>query len=211
MDAGQREVLEIYFRLAGINPILEYGGQRLRVEPAAERALEVRILDNRYFRILEVPYSRERYFYDPNCEIESGHWGESRYRNDFFVLVSDGAEDESVIPLITGRVPMLSKQTITVKQAKEIESTYYVIKEALKDPFLARIVFGIPGIILLLYFFFGSYSFQLIAFVFGIYLLLKGFGLEEKILSNIEELKARNGKVIALALEGNNDIKRRDG
>ena len=30
----------------------------------------------------------------------------------------------------------------------------------------------------------------------------------EKILSNIEELKARNGKVIALALEGNNDIKK---
>ena len=113
-----------------------------------------------------------------------------KFEADGFVLVSDGAEDESVIPLITGRVPMLSKQTITVKQAKEIESTYYVIKEALKDPFLARIVFGIPGIILLLYFFFGSYSFQLIAFVFGIYLLLKGFGLEEKILSNIRSFSS---------------------
>ncbi len=69
------------------------------------------IYDNRYFRILEVPYSRERYFYDPNCEIESGHWGESRYRNDFFVLVSDGAcgEDSDShigIPEIFGDVNM---------------------------------------------------------------------------------------------------------
>lgn len=49
------------------------------------------IYDNRYFRILEVPYSRERFFSDPNCEVESGHWGESRYRNDLFVLTANSA------------------------------------------------------------------------------------------------------------------------
>lgn len=49
------------------------------------------IYDNRYFRILEVPYSRERYFYDPNCEVESGHWGESRYRNNLFFLTANDA------------------------------------------------------------------------------------------------------------------------
>ncbi|MDO8538259.1 MAG: DUF373 family protein, partial [archaeon] len=104
---------------------------------------------------------------------------------DGFVLVSDGAEDESVIPIITGRIPMISKQVIIVKQAKAIESTYYTIKEALKDPYISRIVFGIPGILLLLYFFFGNYSIQIVSFVLGAYLLIKGFGIEEKVISNV--------------------------
>ncbi|MGE0009246.1 MAG: hypothetical protein AB7F19_01785 [Candidatus Babeliales bacterium] len=53
--------------------------------------LSAYIYDNRFFRILEVPYSRERFFYDPNCDAESGHWGESRYRNDFFFLTANNA------------------------------------------------------------------------------------------------------------------------
>ncbi len=57
--------------------------------------LSAYIYDNRYFRILEVPYSRERFFYDPKCDIESGHLGESRYRNDFFVLTANSAVGEN--------------------------------------------------------------------------------------------------------------------
>ncbi|MBU1120754.1 MAG: DUF373 family protein [archaeon] len=114
----------------------------------------------------------------------------SKFNADAFVLVTDGAEDDQVIPIIQSRGPLISKETIYVKQAREVESAYYAVKEALKDPFLARIVFGVPGIILLLYFALGSLSFQLIALVFGAYLLLKGFGLEEKIIHSARELTA---------------------
>jgi putative membrane protein len=106
-----------------------------------------------------------------------------KFEIDGFIFVSDGAEDDQIIPILQARAPIISKETIIVKQAQKIESAYYTIKEALKDPFIARIVFGVPGIILLLFFALGSFSFQIISLVFGVYLLLKGFGIEDKIFS----------------------------
>ncbi len=105
------------------------------------------------------------------------------------VLVTDGAEDDQVIPILQSRVPIISKQQIVIKQAHEVESTFYTIKEALKDPFVARIVFGVPGIILLLYFAVGSLSLQIVSLVLGIYLLLKGFGIEEVLFKAAEDFK----------------------
>ena len=64
------------------------------------------IYDNRFFHLLRVPYSRERLFCDPYCEPEQGHWGESRYRNDIFVLTANDACDDDKeigIPEIFGR------------------------------------------------------------------------------------------------------------
>ena len=103
-----------------------------------------------------------------------------KFRADGFVLVTDGAEDDQIIPILQSRARIVSKETVIVKQAQEIESAYFTIKEVLRDPFVSRIVFGIPGIILLLYVALGSLSLQIIALVFGFYLLLKGFGIEEK-------------------------------
>jgi putative membrane protein len=100
-----------------------------------------------------------------------------------FVLVTDGAEDDQVIPILQSRAKIVSKEVIIIKQAHEVESTYYTIKEALKDPFLARIVFGIPGLILLLFVALGAMSLKIIALVLGAYLLLKGLGLEDIIVS----------------------------
>ncbi|QQR92596.1 MAG: DUF373 family protein [Candidatus Iainarchaeum archaeon] len=103
-----------------------------------------------------------------------------------FVLVTDGAEDDQIAPLIQSHGPIISKYTVIIKQAKEVESTFYTIKEALKDPFLARLVFGIPGIVILLYLLLPSIGLQLVAGVMGAYLILKGFGLEEKIFGSLE-------------------------
>jgi len=105
-----------------------------------------------------------------------------KFKADGFVLVTDGAEDDQIIPILQSRAKIISKETVVVKQAQEIESAYFTIKEVLKDPFVSRVVFGIPGIIMLLYVALGSLSFQIIAFIFGFYLLLKGFGIEEKLL-----------------------------
>lgn len=111
-----------------------------------------------------------------------------KFSTEGFILVTDGMEDDQVIPLLQSRAKIFSKETLIVKQAKAVESTFYTIMEALKDPYIARIVFGIPGIILLLYLFLGNLSLQLITLVFGIYLLLKGFGLEEKIMNAVKEI-----------------------
>jgi putative membrane protein len=96
------------------------------------------------------------------------------------VFVSDGAEDDQVIPLIQNFVPIISKETIIVRQSKGLESTFYTIKRSLQDPFFARIVMGVPAIVLLLYVFFRQYSLQIIAFLLGMYLLIKGFNLDKR-------------------------------
>jgi putative membrane protein len=109
------------------------------------------------------------------------------FHADAFVVVTDGAEDDQVMPILQSRAPIMSKETIIVKQASEVESTYYTIKEALKDPYLARIVFGVPGLVLIAYYVFGESSLQLISLILGTYLLLKGFGIEERIISTMRD------------------------
>ena len=99
------------------------------------------------------------------------------------IFISDGAEDDAVLPILQNYVPILSKETIIVRQSKSLESTFYTIKKALKDPFFARIVYGIPAIILLLFVFARSYALQIIGLLAGLYFLIKGFKLD-KVISN---------------------------
>ncbi|MBO8174136.1 MAG: DUF373 family protein [Thermococcus sp.] len=74
---------------------------------------------------------------------------------DGVIPVTDGAEDEQIFPIITSKVPIISSRRIVVKQSESIETTYYIIykylREILSDPEVAKVVLGIPGLILLLY------------------------------------------------------------
>jgi len=112
---------------------------------------------------------------------------------DAFILVTDGAEDEQLIPILQSRAPIMSIETVIVKQAKEVEGIFYTIKEALADPEIARIVFLIPGIVVILWgalFFLGMERLfiQSISLVVGVYLVLKGTGLEQTIVSTISSV-----------------------
>ncbi|MBI5553680.1 MAG: DUF373 family protein, partial [Candidatus Diapherotrites archaeon] len=109
-----------------------------------------------------------------------------RFPADGFILITDGAEDDQTIPILQSRAPIISKEMIIIKQAKEVESTYYTLKEALKDPGIKRIVFLIPGLVIMLWgtlFLLNSEKlfFQTISLVVGVYLILKGTGLEERL------------------------------
>ncbi|AFL94909.1 hypothetical protein CL1_0704 [Thermococcus cleftensis] len=74
---------------------------------------------------------------------------------DGVITVTDGAEDEQIFPIITSKVPIISSHRVVVKQSEGIETTYYIIyrylREILSDPEVAKVVLGIPGMILLLY------------------------------------------------------------
>ena len=109
---------------------------------------------------------------------------------DGVILVTDGSDDDQVIPLILSKTKILSKKTVIIKQAKELEKSYYVIKQLLQEPTFARIIFGLPGIIILTIAFLQQLGVQIILFLIGAYLILKGFGIEESILNgfrNFEE------------------------
>lgn len=103
------------------------------------------------------------------------------YLIDGWILVTDGAEDAQIIPLLQSRAKIISTETVIIKQAPAVESTFYTLKEALKDPGISRLILGIPGVMLLAYFALGLYSIQAMALILGTYLMLKGFGIEEKI------------------------------
>lgn len=103
---------------------------------------------------------------------------------DGVVLVTDGSDDDQVIPLILSKTKILSKKTVIIKQAKELEKSYYVIKQLLQEPTFARIIFGLPGIIILTIAFLQQLGVQIILFLIGAYLILKGFGIEESILNS---------------------------
>ncbi len=107
------------------------------------------------------------------------------------VFVSDGASDEEIIPIIRSRLKIDSVKITVVKQAKELEKTYFVVLEKLKDPYYARLIFGIPAILILMLAL-SSYlalGWQPVAMTIGLYLILKAFGIEEaagRFLSNFE-------------------------
>ena len=109
-----------------------------------------------------------------------------RFKPDSCVLVTDGASDNRVIPIIKSRVDINSVDLLRMKQAEALENTYFTLLEKLKEPHYARIVFGIPAAILLLfavsyYFHFG---WQLPVALIGIYLIIKGLGLEESLIKS---------------------------
>jgi len=115
----------------------------------------------------------------------------SEFKCDSCIFVSDGEADEQVIPLIQSRVKIDSVRVVVMKQAKELEKTYFVLLEKLKEPHYARLVFGIPALLILLLAIgdYLGYGWRLVAFALGLYLLAKGFGVEEQMLNYISSFR----------------------
>ncbi|MEM3411940.1 MAG: DUF373 family protein [archaeon] len=108
-----------------------------------------------------------------------------KIKPDGVFLVTDGADDDSIIPIIQSRTKIVSKKTLIVRQAKELEKSYYVIKQVLADPYFARIIFGLPGLILLTLVLLQELGVKMILLITGTYLILKGFGIEEIIINGL--------------------------
>lgn len=113
-----------------------------------------------------------------------------RLKCDACVLVTDGSSDTRVLPLLKNRIKVNSIDIVRMKQAEGIENTYFTILEKLKEPHYSRIVFGIPALLLILfavsyYFHFG---WQLPVALIGVYLIVKGFGLEDALVSSFKGL-----------------------
>lgn len=111
------------------------------------------------------------------------------YSADACILVTDGASDKRVLPIIQSRIKINGVQIVTIKQAESLENTYFTLLEKLKEPHYSRIVFGLPAVILLL--FVISYvvgtGWVLPAVLIGLYLLVKGFGFEDIFLNSFQK------------------------
>ncbi len=114
------------------------------------------------------------------------------FRANFVVLISDGSEDEHVMPIIQSRIPILSVKRVVVKQSEQLESTYYKLKdfmkESLDDPKMSRLVFGLPAVAFLLVAIFGAEGWRAVLGILGAYLVIKGFRLEGYFTGAADEL-----------------------
>ena len=108
------------------------------------------------------------------------------FQPDVAILVTDGADDEASMPIITSRVRVDHVEKIIVRQSKGIESTYYYIAKAIDDPrWRAKLLVPISiflmiiglGLILPN----GRILIGIMPLIVGIWILSKGLGWEEQL------------------------------
>ena len=106
------------------------------------------------------------------------------------VLVTDGAQDESVVPVIRSRVRIDATNRVVVRQAQDLESIYYTMKQVLDDPETRGTILVPLGVLLLIYPFSivasalnvpGAAVLGLVFGTLGLYSLFHGLGLEESL------------------------------
>lgn len=100
------------------------------------------------------------------------------------IVVTDGAEDEFVLPIIQSRIPVTSVRRVIVSQIPNLEGTYYIIKKLLNDPKVSRMVLIPIGLAMLLYaisYLLGAPQIAIILVVgaIGTYFLYRGIGLDD--------------------------------
>lgn len=117
-----------------------------------------------------------------------------RVRPDRAIVVSDGAEDEYILPIVTSRIKVSAVERVIIKQSKNLESTYYLIVKTLRDDKILR-KFAVPLAIALLVlgvFYVSGYpeiGWGAMAIMVGIYLLLRVFHLEGKMANMVRDLQ----------------------
>jgi putative membrane protein len=103
---------------------------------------------------------------------------------DSAIVVTDSAEDERVVPVVESRLPVDSVDRVVVRQARDIESTYYLLKQFLADEELRSTVLvplgvGLLALPLLLTQFRPALATAFLASLLGAALLYKGLAIDE--------------------------------
>jgi putative membrane protein len=100
------------------------------------------------------------------------------------IVVIDSAEDERLVPIVESRVRVDSVDRVVVRQARDLESTYYLLKQFLADEELRQTTLVPLGIVLLVFpvlaIQFGvAAGTATITAVVGLFLLYKGFNIDD--------------------------------
>jgi putative membrane protein len=76
----------------------------------------------------------------------------ARYHADAAVIISDGEDDEAVVPIIQTMIPVISVQRIIIKHSRSVEYSYAVLGRYIKmlvyDPRYSKFFLGVPGALL---------------------------------------------------------------
>jgi len=107
-----------------------------------------------------------------------------RHDPDSAVVVIDSAEDERLVPIVESRLRVDSVDRVVVRQARDIESTYYLLKQFLADEELRQTVLVPIGLALLAFpaltiVTSAAKAMATITAVIGVFLLYKGIGVDD--------------------------------
>jgi len=103
------------------------------------------------------------------------------------VIVSDGEDDESVIPVIQNVLPVVSVQRVVMKVSRSVEYSYAVFGKYLKmiayDSRYSKFFLGVPGILLLIggigtIFDFTAEIFAVLVSILGAAFLIRAFDID---------------------------------
>lgn len=122
---------------------------------------------------------------------------------DTVILVTDGAEDEYITPIVSSKVDISHVKTVYIKQSESVENLYYTIVKTFQEE-KAKKKFLLPlSLALLVYGFFGvldliaqlafhgveavsglrSFGVGMISFVVGAYIMGRIYDIDEKIVN----------------------------
>jgi putative membrane protein len=111
------------------------------------------------------------------------------------VIVSDGEDDESVIPIIQNVVPIVSVQRVVMKVSRSVEYSYAVFGKYLKmiayDSKYSKFFLGVPGILLVIggigtIFGYTQEIFALLISILGGAFLIRAFDIDRSV-SNLSK------------------------
>ncbi|WP_372479935.1 DUF373 family protein [Halomicrobium sp. HM KBTZ05] len=114
------------------------------------------------------------------------------------LLVTDGAQDESVVPVIRSRIHIDGVHRVVVRQAQDLESMYYTIKQVLDDPETRGTILVPLGILLLIYplailanfLELPGSAIGIISGLLGLYVLARGLGAEETLDRTVDRIRS---------------------
>ncbi len=93
------------------------------------------------------------------------------------IVISDGAEDEQILPIIQSRINVSSVQRVIVKQSETAESTYYILKRTFEEEKIGQKIFVPISLMMIVYALFAftdfkEFAWYAIVLAVGIYTLL---------------------------------------
>ena len=103
------------------------------------------------------------------------------------VIVSDGEDDESVIPIIQNILPVVSVQRVVMRVSRSVEYSYAVFGKYLKmiayDSKYSKFFLGVPGILLLIggiatVFDYTAEIFAVLVSILGAAFLIRAFDID---------------------------------
>jgi putative membrane protein len=75
-----------------------------------------------------------------------------KYRAEGAVIVSDGEDDETILPVIQSRIPVISVQRVIIRHSRSVEYSYAVLGRYLRmlvyDTQYSKFFLGVPGVLL---------------------------------------------------------------